>query len=83
MAKHGEVSGKAADVWSMGVTLYCLIFGRIPFEKHGMIELYESIRNDELEFDIQCNDHLRDLLIKLLDKDPLTRITMDDMRVSG
>ncbi|KAL8952461.1 MAG: hypothetical protein Q9222_001652 [Ikaeria aurantiellina] len=35
VAKHGDISGKAADIWSMGVTLYCLRFGRIPFEKPG------------------------------------------------
>ena len=42
VAKHGHVSGRAADIWSMGCTLYCLLFGRIPFEKRGMIELYQN-----------------------------------------
>lgn len=31
VARHGDVSGKAADIWSMGVSLYCLRYGRIPF----------------------------------------------------
>lgn len=82
VAKHGHVSGKAADIWSMGCTLYCLVFGRIPFEKHGMIELYEAIREDDLEFDGPCDDALKDLLRKLLEKDPTKRITMDQLRVS-
>lgn len=44
VVRHGAVSGKAADIWSMGVTLYCLRYGKIPFEKSGMLELYESIK---------------------------------------
>lgn len=46
VAGHGDVSGPAADIWSMGVSLYCLLFGRLPFNHHSMIDLYESIKND-------------------------------------
>ncbi|XPS76346.1 Non-specific serine/threonine protein kinase [Ascochyta lentis] len=80
VAKHGHVSGRAADIWSMGCTLYCLLFGRIPFEKHGMIELYQAIRMDKVEFDSPCNDELKDLLLRLLEKDPKKRINIDQLR---
>ena len=79
--KHGHVSGKAADIWSMGVTLYCLMFGRIPFEKHGMIELYQSIRMDRPEFEVEVNEDFKDLILRLLQKDPEKRITMEEIRV--
>tara|TARA_R110002003_G_scaffold48_5_gene3944 strand:- start:17350 stop:17844 length:495 start_codon:yes stop_codon:yes gene_type:complete len=81
VAKHGHVSGKAADIWSMGCTLFCLLFGRIPFEEHGMLELYQAIRNDEPEIPDTCNPELKELLQRLLDKDPKERITMDEIRV--
>lgn len=83
VAKHGHVSGRAADIWSMGCTLYCLLFGRIPFEKTGMIELYQSIRTDELEFDSECNPELKELLHQLMEKDPQKRITMEEIRVGS
>lgn len=82
VAKHGHVSGRAADIWSMGCTLYCLRFGRIPFEKHGMIELYQAIRMDEVEFDSDCNEDLKNLLRRLLEKDPKKRINIEELRVS-
>jgi [calcium/calmodulin-dependent protein kinase] kinase len=78
--KHGHVSGRAADIWSMGVTLYCLIFGRIPFEKFGMLELYQSIREDSVEFEVPVSDDLRDILLRLLEKDPEKRITIEQLR---
>ena len=82
VAKHGEVDGKAVDIWSMGVTLFCLLFGRIPFERHGMIELYQAIRMEQPIYD-ECSDDLKDLLQNLLDKDPTKRITMEQIRVCG
>ncbi|KAG9199330.1 hypothetical protein G6514_008586 [Epicoccum nigrum] len=80
VAKHGHVSGRAADIWSMGCTLYCLLFGRIPFEKHGMIELYQAIRMNPVEFDSECNEELKDLLLRLLEKDPKKRINIEQLR---
>lgn len=82
VAKHGQVSGRAADIWSMGVTLYCLRYGHIPFEKGGMLELYESIRHDELDLEDEKNDHFQDMMHRLLEKDPEKRITMEQLRVS-
>lgn len=45
-ARHGEVAGRPADIWSMGVTLYCLKYGKLPFAKTNMIELFDSIKSD-------------------------------------
>ncbi|KAL8710909.1 MAG: hypothetical protein Q9220_004508 [cf. Caloplaca sp. 1 TL-2023] len=82
VAKHGDISGKAADIWSMGVTLYCLRFGRIPFEKPGVLQLYESIRHDPLVVDSAsgCTDNFRDLITRLLEKDANKRIKMAALR---
>lgn len=82
VAKHGEVSGRAADVWSMGVTLYCLRYGHIPFEKDNMLELYDSIRDDELVLGDEKDKLFEDLIKRLLEKDASKRITIEEMRVS-
>ncbi|KAL8739313.1 MAG: hypothetical protein Q9181_000044 [Wetmoreana brouardii] len=82
VAKHGDISGKAADIWSMGVTLYCLRFGRIPFERPGVLQLYDCIRDDPVDVDSgpECTDSFKDLIRKLLEKDPKKRITMEELR---
>jgi len=81
IAKHGEISGRAADIWSMGVTLYCLAFGRIPFEKASVLDLYEAIKSDVVEYPDDCDPGLRNLLERMLKKDPAKRIDMDSIRV--
>ncbi|CAF9914132.1 MAG: hypothetical protein ALECFALPRED_009348 [Alectoria fallacina] len=82
VAKHGGISGKAADIWSMGVTLYCLRFGRIPFEQPGVLQLYESIKNDNINLDCgpTLDENFKDLMARILEKNPITRIKMDALR---
>lgn len=82
VAKHGDVSGPAADIWSMGVSLYCLHYGRIPFERDGVLEMYEAIRTETPKLPLDENPDFVDLMRKLLEKDPEKRITMAELRVS-
>ncbi|CAD0090451.1 unnamed protein product [Aureobasidium vineae] len=79
VAKHGHVSGRAADIWSMGVTLYCLRYGKIPFEKTGLLEMYKAIRTDDYPLE-EHNSDFEDLMRKILEKDPERRIKMEEVR---
>lgn len=81
VAGHGGISGRAADIWSMGVTLYCLRYGHIPFDKTGIFELYESIRSDEFKSEEESDADFRDLMSRVLEKDPSRRIEMAALRV--
>lgn len=80
-SKHNEVSGTAADIWSMGITLYCLRYGKIPFNKDAILEIYEAIKTEEPEFAKDENPTFISLMSRLLDKNPETRITMTELRV--
>ncbi|THV46926.1 hypothetical protein BGAL_0348g00060 [Botrytis galanthina] len=80
VTKHGDVSGRAADIWSMGISLYCLRFGHIPFERTGVLELYEAIKNDEVDYEPSTDPQFVDLMRRILEKDPKKRITMDEIR---
>jgi calcium/calmodulin-dependent protein kinase kinase 2 len=79
--KHAEVEGRPVDIWSMGVCLYCLKYGRIPFNREGMMEMYEAIVNEEPTIPEGEDPALVDLFRRILQKDPTKRITMPELRV--
>jgi [calcium/calmodulin-dependent protein kinase] kinase len=81
VARHGDVSGAAADIWSMGVSLYCLRYGKIPFEQLNVLDMYEAIKNEPHPMPPDEDPVFVDLMSKILEKDPKKRITMADLRV--
>jgi len=83
--------GKAIDVWALGVTLYCLLFGTTPFRAETEYMLYNIIPREEAPIPEWAGaDHLStesdhgkeivDLLGRLLEKDPLQRITLAEVK---
>jgi len=81
-ARHGGVSGKAADLWAMGVTLYCLRYGKIPFERASVLDMYEAIKTETPKFPPGESEEFLGLMSRLMEKDPEKRITMAELRVS-
>ncbi|KDP44066.1 hypothetical protein JCGZ_05533 [Jatropha curcas] len=71
--------GKAADTWAVGVTLYCMIVGKHPYIGETLQETYDKIVNDPLELPDEMNPLLKDLIERLLCKDPKQRITLDSV----
>uniref|UniRef100_A0AAQ5Y5G8 Protein kinase domain-containing protein n=1 Tax=Amphiprion ocellaris TaxID=80972 RepID=A0AAQ5Y5G8_AMPOC len=76
-------SGKALDVWAMGVTLYCFVFGVCPFMDERILSLHQKIKTQPvvLPEHADISDDLKDLLLKMLDKNPETRISVQQIKV--
>lgn len=79
--KNGSVDGKPADIWSMGVTLFCLRFGHVPFKGGAVMDLFNAITEEDLEYDDGIDEELIDLFKRILEKDPAKRIKMEHLRV--
>lgn len=71
---------KAIDIWALGVTLYCLLCGKVPFEAQNEFELFERIVSDEIKIPDEVDHDAKDLLSKMLVKDPSKRITIPDIK---
>uniref|UniRef100_A0A3Q3LE92 calcium/calmodulin-dependent protein kinase n=1 Tax=Mastacembelus armatus TaxID=205130 RepID=A0A3Q3LE92_9TELE len=76
-------SGKALDVWAMGVTLYCFVFGACPFMDDRILSLHQKIKTQPVELPehADISDDLKDLLLRMLDKNPENRITVPQIKV--
>lgn len=73
-----EYDLRHADVWAAGVTLFCFLFGRLPFDAtNGPEALIASIQRDAPAFPDSAaaigDGALRELLEGLLAKDPPER----------
>ena len=70
--------GKSGDIYGIGAVLYEMISGTPPFFSNEIAVLFNKIKNCQLVLHQYFSEDLKDLLKKLLDKDPDKRFGVND-----
>merc|ERR1711977_264595 len=81
MGSSAAYCGPPVDIWSAGVILYIMTAGAFPFtEATVRCELFVSLTKSQFKFPDKMSPELRDLLLRMWDVDPATRITLPEIR---
>ena len=71
--------GKTADTWSIGVILYVLLAGFLPFDEPTMVSLFKKIQSGDYNFPRWFSPGARDLISSILVVDPAERFTLEQI----
>ncbi|KAF8409066.1 hypothetical protein HHK36_005138 [Tetracentron sinense] len=72
--------GAKADIWSCGVVLFVLMAGYLPFQDTNLMEMYRKISKGEFRCPQWFSSEVRKLLLKIIDPNPSTRITLAKLK---
>ncbi|ETN75253.1 hypothetical protein NECAME_00664 [Necator americanus] len=80
--RASNFSGKACDVWSLGILLYLLLLGRYPFYDETPAGVFSKIRVAKVVLppDVHLSAGARALIFGLLRRDPDERPTTAELR---
>ena len=71
--------GFYVDIWSLGVLLYAMVCGAVPFKANNMQELYKNIMNKGFVFPLPLSKEVKDLIRKMLNKVPDQRVLIPEI----
>lgn len=79
LLRHQYYKGSAVDIWSMGVILFAMLAGRLPFDDEDMGVMLAKAKRAEYRMPSHLTREANDLISRILVDQPAHRITMKQM----
>lgn len=76
---RGKPQNQESDVWALGVLLFAIVSGSLPFHDENMQRMLQKIIYTEPKYQAMFSNSLRDLIQRMLKKDPENRIKISDI----
>ncbi|KAJ1514667.1 Protein kinase [Coelomomyces lativittatus] len=80
MIKGIRYSGPDSDIWSLGVILYAMLCGKLPFDAQDLRKLYEKIAVGVFKCPSFLSADAVDLLHTMIRVDPQQRASIDQIK---
>ncbi|XP_076926504.1 CBL-interacting serine/threonine-protein kinase 1-like [Bidens hawaiensis] len=72
--------GATSDTWSCGVILYVILTECLPFDDRNLAVIYQKIFKGDVQMPKWLPSGAKNLIKRILDPNPKTRITMADIK---
>lgn len=80
LLKANPYSGPEVDVWSLGVVIYVMATGSVPFDDKSMPGLHDKIKKGHVTYPAHLSEECKELLSKIFVVDPKQRIIMTNIK---
>ena len=75
-----KYNGLPVDLWSVGIILFAMVCGYLPFEDSDTQSLYKKILECKLEFPNLLNENVKNIIRRILVINPLQRIKLEEIK---